>query len=399
MHEELERIAWFLTPAARQTLKMHSYSELKNGFQAFDKKRILSHTGLMGTDAAERPLVLAVDDVETNLMILEEIMKDDYKVITAYNGAEALEILKTAKELPKIILLDIVMPQMNGYQLMDILKADSVYSKIPVIFITSSNEEVVALSTGAVDFISKPFQPEIVHLRVANHIKLKMYSDNLEMLVAEKTAEATMTLHNALQGLANVIEHRDLESGSHVKRTQLFCQALIDYLLQINSPYADDLRSLNPAMIVEAMALHDVGKIAIPDRILKKPGKLDPAEFEIMKTHTTRGREIIGEIGDVKNSPYLKHCEDICFCHHERWDGKGYPRGLKDGEIPLAARLAALADVYDALVCARVYKAAFPYEEAIRIITEGRGTQFDPVLTDAIVKVQNKFREIAIQNQ
>jgi putative two-component system response regulator len=282
---------------------------------------------------------------------------------------------------------------------MEILKADSLYSKIPVIFITSSNEEVVALSTGAVDFISKPFQPEIVHLRVANHIKLKMYSDNLEMLVAEKTAEATETLHNALQGLANVIEHRDLESGSHVKRTQLFCGALIEYLLETGSIYAEALRGLDPSMIIEAMALHDVGKIAIPDRILKKPGRLDPDEFEVMKTHTTRGREIIGEIGDVKNSQYLRHCEDICYCHHERWDGRGYPRGLRGGEIPLTARLAALADVYDALVCARVYKAAFAYDEAIRIITEGKGTQFDPVLTDAIVRVQDKFREIAIQNQ
>ncbi|MDR2589131.1 MAG: response regulator [Spirochaetales bacterium] len=344
------------------------------------------------------PVVLAVDDVETNLMILEEILKDDYTVITAGNGVEALELMGKAETLPKIILLDIVMPQMNGYEMMDILKKNETYRKIPVIFITSSNEEVVALSTGAVDFISKPFQPEIVHLRVANHMKLKMYSDNLEIMVAEKTLEATMTLHNALQGLANVIEHRDLESGSHVKRTQLYCQSLIDYLLETASVFSEELRRMDPAMIVEAMALHDVGKIAIPDSILKKPGKLEPQEFETMKTHTTRGKEIIGEIGDVKNSLYLKHCEDICYCHHERYDGKGYPRGLKGGEIPLAARIASISDVYDALVSARVYKPAMPYEEAIRLIVEGGGTQFDPVLTEALVKTQEKFREIAIQN-
>jgi putative two-component system response regulator len=354
----------------------------------------------MGTTTDKRPLVLAVDDVETNLMILEEILKDDYIVITAHNGVEALEILKKAEDLPKIILLDIVMPEMNGYQLMEILKADVNYSKIPVIVVTSSdNEEVVALQTGAKDFIPKPFQPEIVHLRVKIQRELKDYSDSLEIMVAKKTAEATLTLDNALQGLANVIEHRDMESGSHVKRTQLYIKSLVNYLIESNSSYAEELKILQPDIIEKAMALHDVGKIAIPDRILLKPGKLDADEYEIMKTHTTSGKEIIGELGDVNTSLYLKHCEDICYSHHERWDGKGYPRGLKGMEIPLTARLASLADVYDALVCARVYKAAFPYEEAIRIITEGRETQFDPVLTDAVAKIQEEFRQIAIHNQ
>jgi putative two-component system response regulator len=147
------------------------------------------------------------------------------------------------------------------------------------------------------------------------------------------------------------------------------------------------------------MALHDVGKIAIPDRILLKPGRLDEEEFAVMKTHTTRGKEIIGELGDVNASLYLRHCEDICYGHHERYDGKGYPRGLKGNDIPLAARIASLADVYDALVCARVYKAALPYSEAIQIIQEGKGTQFDPVLTDAVLKIQDQFKDIAQQNQ
>jgi putative two-component system response regulator len=172
-------------------------------------------------------------------------------------------------------------------------------------------------------------------------------------------------------------------------------ETLCDYLIYTNSVYAEELIALNPDIITKSMALHDVGKIAIPDRILLKPGKLDPDEYEIMKTHTTRGKEIIGELGDVNSSLYLKHCEDICYGHHERWDGKGYPRQLKEFEIPLAARLASLADVYDALVCARVYKAAMPYEEAIKIIVEGRGSQFDPVITDAVVKIQDQFREIS----
>jgi putative two-component system response regulator len=147
------------------------------------------------------------------------------------------------------------------------------------------------------------------------------------------------------------------------------------------------------------MALHDVGKIAIPDRILLKPGKLDPDEYEIMKTHTTHGKDIIAQLGDVNSSPYLKHCEDICYGHHERWDGKGYPRQLKGEEIPLPARLAALADVYDALVCARVYKAAMPYEEALKIIVDGSGTQFDPIITDAVMQIEDQFKEIAQKYQ
>jgi len=344
------------------------------------------------------PIVLVVDDAEANRLILEEILKDDYKILTAENGKEALEILKAAQVLPKIILLDLKMPIMSGQELFERIKNDAYFKRIPVIFITAEEDsEIELLAAGAVDFISKPFKPEIVRLRVRNQIELKNYSDNLEIMVAKKTAEATKTLDNALQGLANVIEHRDLESGEHVKRTQLYVEALIEYLISAGLEYTDVLRRLEPDMIVKAMALHDVGKIAIPDRILLKPGKLDSEEYDIMKTHTTHGKEIIEELGDVNSSMYLKHCEDICYNHHERWDGKGYPRGLSGPNIPLTARLAALSDVYDALVCARVYKAAMSYDEAIKIITEGRGTQFDPILTDALLQVQGLFREISQQ--
>jgi putative two-component system response regulator len=347
-----------------------------------------------------KPVVLVVDDIETNVMILEEILSNDYNVITAYNGMEALEKLKAADPLPKIMLLDVVMPHMDGRELFDKVKKDKAFQRIPIIFITAENDsESELLAAGAVDYINKPFMPEIVKLRVRNQIELKNYSDSLEEMVAEKTAEATKTLENALQGLANVIEHRDLESGEHVKRTQLFVKALIDHLMDTNSIYAEEIRKLQPDIIVRSMALHDVGKIAIPDKILLKPGKLDPDEYEIMKTHTSRGKDIIHELGDVNSSIYLKHCEDICYGHHERWDGKGYPRQLKEKEIPLSARLAALADVYDALVCARVYKAAMPYEEALNIILQGKGTQFDPIVTDAVVHIQEQFQEISQKYQ
>jgi len=351
------------------------------------------------------PTVLLVDDVDMNVMILEEILKDDYHVLTANNGKQALDVLKNVKVLPKIILLDVQMPEMTGREMFDILKMDEDLKRIPVIFITAENDsESELLAAGAVDFINKPFTPEIVKLRVRNQIELKKYSDSLEEMVAEKTAEviqkteeANKTLDNALQGLANVIEHRDFESGEHVKRTQFYVGTLAKHLILTRSRYAEELLLLQPEIIVKSMALHDVGKIAIPDRILLKPGRLDPEEYEIMKTHTSRGREIIGELGDIKSSLYLKHCEDICFSHHERWDGKGYPQCLKEDDIPLAARMASLADVYDALVCARVYKSAMPYTEAVKIIEDGRGTQFDPVICDALVLIQDEFRKIAQQ--
>jgi putative two-component system response regulator len=220
-----------------------------------------------------------VDDIDMNVMILEEILQDDYHIITADNGKNALEALRKAPVLPKIILLDVMMPEMTGREMFDILKADSIFKRIPVIFITAENDsESELLAAGAVDFINKPFTPEIVKLRVKNQIELKNYSDSLEEMVAEKTAEATKTLDNALQGLANVIEHRDLESGEHVKRTQLYVSTLLNYLIDTNSVYAEELKGLEPDIIVKSMALHDVGKIAIPDRILLKPGRLDPEE-------------------------------------------------------------------------------------------------------------------------
>jgi putative two-component system response regulator len=346
------------------------------------------------------PSVLVVDDVEMNRLILEEILRDDYSILTAENGKKALEVLRAAIILPKIILLDVFMPEMNGYELLEVMKGDNLFKRIPVIFITTSDSESEALAAGAVDFISKPFLPEIVKLRVKNQVELKNYSDNLERMVAEKTAEATSTLDNTLQAIANIIEYRNLESGSHVKRTQFFCKALVDFLIESNSVYAPELRASEPDIIIKAMALHDVGKIGIPDKILLKPGRLDPSEYEVMKTHTIVGKNIIEEMMRAiidKDSTYLRHCLDIAYCHHERYDGKGYPQALAGDKIPLAARLASLADVYDALVCARVYKAAFSYEETIKIIIEGKGTQFDPVLADAVVIIQDRFKEISQQ--
>jgi len=309
----------------------------------------------------KKQTVLAVDDSFINIKILQEILHEDYNVITAVNGKEALEILGDICPLPKLILLDFIMPVMTGSEMFELMKTNEKLKRIPVIFITSKNEsEVELLTAGAVDFINKPFKAEIVKLRVRNQIELKNYSDGLEEMVAKKSAEITQTLDNSMQGLAGAIEDRDVESGEHVKRTQLYVKTLADFLVESDSIYADELVKLQPDIIMKAMALHDVGKLAIPDKILFKPGKFDDDEYEIMKTHTTKGKKIINRFGDINSSLYLKHCEDISYGHHERWDGKGYPRQISGRAIPLTARLASLADVYDALVCARVYKGDVP---------------------------------------
>ena len=349
--------------------------------------------------------VLIVDDVDYNIIILEEILKDDYKILTANSGKEALQVLRSAQTLPKIILLDLQMPEMNGRELFEILKNDDTLKRIPVIFITSENDsESELLAAGANEFIRKGALPEIVKLRVRKEIAYKNYSDHMEDLVIEKTVEVVKkteevnkTQESLLQGLANVIEHRDLESGQHVKRTQFYVGALATHLILSKSIYAEELLKMQPETIVKSMALHDIGKIAIKDSILLKPGSLTSAEYEIMKTHTIRGKEIIEDLGDVNTSLYLKHCKDICIGHHERWDGRGYPNGLKEDKIPLAARLAALADVYDALVSARVYKSALRHTESVKIIEGGRGTQFDPIITDALIAIQDKLQEITQQ--
>jgi len=358
---------------------------------------------LLETLDASLPKVLIVDDVESNIMILEEILKDDYEILTAKNGKDALKVLQSAKELPRIILLDLQMPEMNGRELFDVIKKDANFKRIPVIFVTSENDsESELLAAGANEFIRKGAMPDIVKLRVSKEIAYKNYSDHMEVLVAEKSAEVIQktkelnaSQESLLHGLANVIEHRDLESGQHVKRTQLYVYALATHLVQSNSVYARELVKLQPETIMKSMPLHDVGKIAIRDSILLKPGPLTPEEYEIMKTHTIRGKEIIEDLGDINSSLYLRHCRDICVGHHERWDGNGYPYGLKGDEIPVTARLASLADVYDALVSSRVYKKTFSHDKSLSIIQQGKGTQFDAVMTEALLDIEGEFQKIA----
>jgi putative two-component system response regulator len=346
-----------------------------------------------------RPTVLVVDDEEINTLMLEGILEDEYNVISADDGTKALEIMwSNSKILPKIVLLDVNMRKMGGFETLKNMKEDENLKRIPVIFITADKEESKALASGAVDYISKPINPDVVKLRVKNQIELKNYSDHLEEMVMQKANEMTASLDTMLQAMANIIEYRNLESGSHVKRVQLLSEALIGHIMDKSSRYVEyayRLKNLEPEIIVKSVALHDVGKIGIPDNILLKPGRLEVREFEIMKTHTVIGKKIVESILTNNEAIYLQHCRDIAYYHHERFDGKGYPTGISGQDIPLAARVASIADVYDALVCARVYKSAFSYEDAFKIILEGAGTQFDPLLAKAACEVQDRFKAIS----
>ena len=333
-----------------------------------------------------RPKILVVDDVEVNGIILQEILSDTYDVTYAPGGVEAVSILMNSAEKPDLILLDIMMPDMDGFQVMTFMKSDINLYKIPVIFITATDEEQRGLEVGAVDFIVKPFDPDIIKLRIANHIELSLYRKNIEVLLDKRTKAMYMQKENFIETMANIIEYRSLESGKHVKRTREMTEALALQLLK-NTDYAEELLRMDYRLMVRAVVLHDIGKIAVPDYILLKPGKLTDEEFKEIEKHTTVGGDIIESLmqsGDEDG--YLSICHQICRSHHERWDGTGYPDRLKGEDIPLPARILAIVDVYDALVNKRCYKEAFSHKKAMEIISDLSGKHFDPAVTEAFIQ-------------
>jgi putative two-component system response regulator len=230
-----------------------------------------------------------------------------------------------------------------------------------------------------------------VRLRVANQIELTLYREKLEGLVAQKANELIVTREHFLDTMANLIEYRSLESGLHVKRTKDLARVLTMQFVRRGGVYGEELQASNPHTLVKAVPLHDIGKIGIPDNILLKPGRLTPEEFAIIETHTIIGGQVIQSLIEVGEDDYLKHCYNICRFHHERWDGRGYPDKLKETNIPLAARIVAVVDVYDALVSERCYKKALPHKEALAVICEGAGSQFDPEIVKALLEVEDQF--------
>ncbi len=356
-------------------------------------------------DLATRPTILIVDDTPENLMLMRELLKDSYQIKVANGGERAIRLASTGSP-PDLILLDIMMPGMDGYEVCQRLKADPLTQDIPVVFLTAKStpeDEKRGLDLGAVDYITKPISPPIVLARVKLHLALKSHadflrdkSDFLEAEVARRTREVMAIQDVTIMVMASLAETRDADTGNHIRRTQNYVKALAQHLS--NHPrFASQLNEHEIDMLYKSAPLHDIGKVGIPDRILLKPGKLTPEEFEIMKTHTTLGFEAIehAERQLHMQVAFLSTAKDIALYHQEKWDGSGYPKGLAGEAIPLSARLMAVADVYDALICRRVYKPPMTHEQAVAIIEQGRGQHFDPDITDAFLALQDTFREIA----
>lgn len=349
-----------------------------------------------------KSIIIMVDDSPTNLAMAKKTLNVQYDVITISSCVELMKILEIVS--PDLILLDIEMPDMSGFDVIKAIKNKRETAGIPVIFLTSRSDkksELKGLSLGAVDYIIKPFSPPLLRKRVELHLliesqkkELKNYNENLQKMVEEKT-QTVMELQNAiLHTLAELVEYRDDVTGKHIDRMEQYLE-LMTASMADSEQYQNDVRSWDLSLLYQSAQLHDVGKIAIRDDILLKPGKLTPEEFDVMKTHTTFGMKVFQKIERLtKENSFLLYAKTIAGSHHERWDGSGYPNGIKGEDIPLQARLIAIVDVYDALTNERPYKRAFSHEEAVKIIKEGEGSHFDPKLVEIFLENEQKFKEI-----
>jgi putative two-component system response regulator len=359
----------------------------------------------MELELIAKKTVLLVDDSPDNLVLMNDLLKDLYKVKVANSGEKALRIATTGQP-PDVVLLDVMMPEMDGYEVCRRLKANPATRDIPIIFLTAKSEvedEKLGLDLGAVDYITKPISPPITLARVRNHLMLKAHADFLrdqneflEQEVQERTREVVAIQDVTILAMASMAETRDPETGNHIRRTQFYVKALAERLKD-HPRFSAVLTDNYIKLLFKSAPLHDIGKVGIPDRILLKPGRFEPHEFEIMKTHTTLGRAAIEHAERSLGTPmaFLSIAKEIAYSHQEKWDGSGYPEGLAGEAIPVSARLMAVADVYDALISRRVYKDGMPHEKAVQIIIDGKGKHFDPDMIDAFVGLQEEFRAIA----
>jgi putative two-component system response regulator len=355
--------------------------------------------------ASARPTVLVVDDLPDNLRLMGELLGERYRVRVATSGERALR-MALAEPRPDLILLDIMMPGTDGYAVCAALKRDAATRDIPVIFLTAKHEvedEQHGLELGAVDYITKPISPPILLARVRNHLLLKASADflrdqnaYLEQEVVRRTRETAAIQEVTILALASLAETRDQETGQHILRTQHYVRELA-LALREHPRFADFLSEANIAMLYRSAPLHDIGKVGIPDRILLKPGPLTTDEFEVMKTHTTLGWQALEHAEQMlgKAVDFLQIAKEIALSHQEWWDGSGYPQGLAGDEIPISARLMALADVYDALVKRRVYKGPMAHADAVRLIQADEARHFDPDVVQAFGRIHHRFDEIA----
>ncbi len=352
----------------------------------------------------KRDTILIVDDQEVNRVLLKEIFQDTYQIIEAEDGDDAMKILEEDNQRLNVVLLDIIMPRVDGFEVLEYMMKKSLLGVIPVVFITGDFDpelEKRGFDMGVSDFITKPIKPQIVFKRVENLIDLYLHKHNLERLVDVQTEkiqkQAKQMQEQAIETLSSVVEFRNTESGQHIIRIKGFTRIMAE---QVRADYPEyELDDNKIDMIVQASQLHDIGKIAIPDNILLKPGKLTAEEFEIMKSHSAKGGEMLTTLSFIKNMDFYEYCYEICRHHHEKYDGKGYPDGLKEEEISIAAQIVSVADVYDALVSNRVYKAAFTLDTAYNMIVAGECGVFNPKLLKCLEKVKPQFEMLAMMNK
>lgn len=346
-----------------------------------------------------KPNVLIVDDEPFYRDLLEELLSVQYSVSIAENGVEAIEQAKSA-EPPMLILLDVVMPQMDGYEVCQRLKSEPTTHDIPIIFLTGKSEledEMHGLELGAVDYIAKPISPPILLSRVKNHLALAQQRVALEGLVAERTKQIEKAKDAVTFSMGALAEARDNETGFHLQRTRLYVKAIAERLSK-TAGYSNKLTPKMIDLIMRAAPLHDIGKIGVPDNILLKKDRLTDDEKAVMSKHTLFGKQALEKAEkNIGHTPYLEVAKQIAYCHHEKWDGSGYPEGLVGEDIPLAARIMAIADVYDALISKRHYKDAMNHQEAIDIMDKSRGTHFDPTIFDIFLSAGDEFWRIAEQ--
>ena len=359
-----------------------------------------------GCKETSRATLLVVDDTPENISLISTLLNPFYKVKVANSGEKGLRIARS-DTAPDLILLDVMMPGMDGYELCRRLKADAVTRDIPIIFLTAKTEvqdETHGLDLGAMDYITKPISPPILLARVRNHLELKAGRDLLqdrnaflEGEVQKRTREVAAVQDVTIHAMASLAETRDNETGKHLRRTQFYLKLLAEKLRHHPrfSGALDSDKTID--LLFKSAPLHDIGKVGIPDAILLKPGRFEPFEFEIMKRHTTLGRDAIVAAQESLDLelPFLTYAKEIAYSHQEKWDGSGYPEGLSGEAIPLSARIMAVADVYDGLISRRVYKPAMPHDQAVAFMRQGRGVHFDPLLLDAFLELNDQFKAIA----
>jgi len=354
---------------------------------------------------SKKQKIMLVDDNKANLSIGKSILSEHYDVFAMSSADRLFEFLKHV--IPDLILLDVDMPGMNGYEAITLLKADKQYADIPVIFVTARNsesDEYEGLGLGAIDYVTKPLAPALLLKRIENHLliqkqkkSLQEFNDNLIKMVKEKTHQLYDLQNAIISNMAEFVEFRDVITGRHINRTQKYLKKLAEQLIE-DGVYTDELLAWDMNVLLLSSQLHDVGKIAISDTILNKTGKLTEEELEIMKTHTRKGVEVIEKIESSTDFTGFLECAKLfAGSHHEKWDGSGYPQGLSGYNIPLEGRIMAIADVYDALISTRPYKESYTADESAQIIIDGAGTHFDPALIDTFSKVKDDFAAIAVE--